>query len=85
MAKPTSIAAAAAVGFLKVPGMVEPTQAGTKSIADAARAGMLKVPTAGEKKGDLNNLLERIPGVYTPMWKGRGCSSEPFVSTPKRY
>lgn len=59
--KPNSIAAAAAIGFLKVPEIKEPmkstadqttVQKGTgMSIAEAAKAGFLAVPTGGEKKG----------------------------------
>ena len=60
--KPTSIAAAAASGFLKVPGMkkqkktaaeqTSSSQSGVGfSIADAAKSGFLRVPAVGEKKG----------------------------------
>ena len=56
--KPSSIAEAAAGGFLKVPGVKEPDtseqQAGAGlSIADAAKTGFLKVPAVGENKGQL--------------------------------
>ena len=60
--KPNSIAAAAASGFLKVPGMNEPAKTAAEqtsnnqsgvgsSIADAAKSGFLRVPAVGEKKG----------------------------------
>ena len=60
--KPNSIAAAAASGFLKVPGMNEPAKTAAEqtsssqsgvglNIADAAKSGFLRVPTVGEKKG----------------------------------